>query len=66
MVKRKDSLKKSSVDFAALHAGEGAVSLTHILNAPEEMLGHGRTFAHAVLPVGAYFGSHRHQGEMEL
>ena len=57
---------QTSADFGQAGLGEGVLKLTHILNAPDEMNGAGRIFAHASLPVGAWVGPHEHKGETEI
>lgn len=66
MVKSALELKHTEADFQSAGLGNGILKLVHILNAPEEMNGVGRIFAHAVLPVGAWVEPHMHQGEREI
>ena len=66
MIRKPSELIQSRADFQAAGMGTGSLELTHILNAPQELNGVGRIFAHAVLPVGAGVGPHMHQGEREI
>lgn len=66
MVKKNSEIKQTQIDFGAAGVGQGMVELRHILNAPEEMYGYGRMFAHACLAVGAGVEPHEHQGECEI
>lgn len=45
--------------------GTGTLTLVHLAEA-QQMLGHGRLFAKAVLQPGDSIGLHTHQGETEL
>ncbi|MPM59580.1 Oxalate-binding protein [bioreactor metagenome] len=47
-----------------MRGGKGEVTIEFILN-PEELLGHGRMFAKAILPSGSSIGRHEHLGEFE-
>lgn len=47
-----------------LRGGKGEITLEHILNS-DELLGHGRMFAKAIIPPGASIGWHEHAGEFE-
>ncbi len=45
--------------------GEGFVTVRHLINAPDELNGKGRTFAHTTLLPGHSIGFHIHEGESE-
>lgn len=66
MVRTGTEFKYKEADFEAAGLGKGVLQLKHILNAPEEVDGVGRIFAHAVMPVGAWVGPHKHIGEKEI
>ena len=59
----RNTYEKSSMNNA--RGGKGPWSMEHILTA-EELLGHGRLFARALLPAGSSIGWHRHINEFEL
>ena len=46
--------------------GEGTATFKRIIETPEELLGKGRVFSVATVPVGGVFGVHEHKGEEEF
>lgn len=50
----------------ALFGGEGEVTMRHLLNGAEEMLGKGRLFARTTVRPGCSIGYHVHKGDAEV
>lgn len=46
--------------------GNGAVTVRHLINDPEELYQKGSVFAHSTLQPGCSIGYHIHQGEEEI
>lgn len=61
--------EKNSVLFETKPApfnGKGEITVRFLLNAPEEMYGKGRVFAHTTVYPGAAIGYHIHHNEAEV
>ena len=63
MIRRKADQKVVYVERA--QGGEGVTEMHKILEGPEELDGHGRSFNHCFLKKGAGLGHHVHQGTTE-
>lgn len=56
--------KTNTIKVEGLAGGKGTAIVHHILE-EEELMGHGRMYAHVVLPPGASVGYHQHLKETE-
>lgn len=63
MVRRQSQV--ASEKKAGPFQGEGEIKVRSLLNAPDEMYGKGRVFAHTTVYPGAAIGYHIHQNESE-